>query len=178
MRGCVLRALTRTWLAHRPRCRCHPVGRTHTATVDVATDNNDLTTPTYRSARHSESLPHAHPTFLTKYRPPVFTDAMLTFTKNTMRGVCADLDTELIEANGEADHVRLLAANPPTLAICAVVQRLKGRTADAVRPEHTGVCDRARIRGQLWSPSHFTVPCRGAPLSIINQHIDRQARPH
>lgn len=37
-----------------------------------------MTTPTYRRARHSVSLLHAHLVFVTKYRRKVFTDAMLT----------------------------------------------------------------------------------------------------
>jgi putative transposase len=35
----------------------------------------------------------------------------------------------------------------------------------------------ARMRGHLWSPSYFAVSCGGAPLSIIKQYIDGQARP-
>ncbi|MDT5364746.1 MAG: REP-associated tyrosine transposase [Mycobacterium sp.] len=124
------------------------------------------------------SLLHAHLVFVTKYRRPVFTDAMLIFTEKTMHGVCvADLDAELVQFNGEADHVHLLVAYPPTLAISALAQRLKGRTAYAVRREHTGVGVRARMRGHPWSPSYFAVSCGGAPLSIIKQHIDGQARP-
>jgi len=123
------------------------------------------------------SLLHAHLVFVTKYRRPVFTDAMLIFTEKTMHGVCADLDSELVQFNGEADHVHLLVAYPPTVAISALVQRLKGRTAYAVRREYTGVCVRARMRGHLWSPSYFAVSCGGAPLSIIKQYIDGQARP-
>jgi putative transposase len=119
------------------------------------------------------SLLHAHLVFVTKYRRPVFTDAMLTFTEKTMYGVCADLDAELVQFNGEADHVHLLVAYPPTVAISALVQRLKGRTAHAVRREYTGVC----VRGHLWSPSYFAVSCAGAPLSIVKQYIDGQARP-
>jgi putative transposase len=122
-------------------------------------------------------LLHAHLVFVTKYRRPVFTDAMLTFTENTMRGVCADLDAELVEFNGEADHVHLLVDYPPTLPISVLVQRLKGRTAYAVRRALTGACVRARMRGHLWSPSYFAVCCGGAPLSIIKQYIDGQARP-
>jgi hypothetical protein len=53
----------------------------------------------------------------------------------------------------------------------------KGRTADAVRREFTGVCVRARIRGHLWSPSYVAVSCAGVPLSIIKQYIHGQARP-
>jgi putative transposase len=123
------------------------------------------------------SLLHAHLVFVTKYRRPVFTDAMLTFTENTMRGVRAELDVELVEFNGEPDHVHLLVAYPPTVAISVLVQRLKGRTAHAVRRQFTGACVRARMRGHLWSPSYFAVSCGGAPLSIIRQYIDGQAHP-
>lgn len=123
------------------------------------------------------SLLHAHLVFVTKYRRTVFTGAMLTFTENTMRGVCTDLGAELVEFNGEANHVHPLVAYPPTLAISVLAQRLKGRTACEVRREFTGACVRARMRGHLWSPSYFAVSCGGAPLSIIKQYINGQARP-
>jgi putative transposase len=55
-----------------------------------------------------------------------------------MRAVCAELDVELVEFNGEADHVHLLVAYPPTLAISVLVQQLEGRTAYAMRREYTG----------------------------------------
>lgn len=76
-----------------------------------------MTTQTYRRARHSGSLLHAHLVFVTKYRRRVFTDAMLTHYEHTMRAVCNDLNAELVEFNSQADHVHLLAAYPPTLAI-------------------------------------------------------------
>jgi putative transposase len=53
---------------------------------------------------------HAHLVFATKYRRRVFTDTMLTFCENTTRAVCGDLDVELVELNGEADHVHLLVS--------------------------------------------------------------------
>lgn len=123
------------------------------------------------------SLLNAHLVFVTKYRRRLFTGQILTFAEHTMRAVCAELDAELVEFNGEPDHVHLLVAYPPTLAISVLVQRLKGRTAYAVRREFTGVCVRARMRGHLWSPSYFAVSCGGAPLSIIKQYIDGQTRP-
>ena len=123
------------------------------------------------------SLLYTHPVFVTKHRRPLFTDAMLTFADTTMRAVCAELDVELDEFNGETDHVHLQVAYPPTLAISALVQRLKGRTAYPVRRELTGECVRPRMRGHLWSPSYFAVSCGGAPLSIVKQYIDDQNRP-
>jgi putative transposase len=59
----------------------------------------------------------------------VFADEMPTFAENTMRATCAELDTELVEFNGDTDHVNLPVQYPPTLAISTLVQRLKGHTA-------------------------------------------------
>ena len=92
-----------------------------------------------------------------------------------MRTVCAELDVELVEFNGEADHVHLLVAYPPTLAISVLVQRLKGRTAYAVRREFTGACVRARMRGHLWSrptsPSPAAAhPCRSSSSTSTDKH--------
>jgi hypothetical protein len=42
---------------------------------------------------------------------------MLTFAEATVRAVCADLNVALVEFNGGADHVHLLVAHPPTLAL-------------------------------------------------------------
>jgi putative transposase len=65
---------------------------------------------------------HAHLVFVTKYRRAEFTDDMLTFAENTVRAACAELDAELVEFNGETDHVHLLVQYPPALAISTLVQ--------------------------------------------------------
>ena len=92
-----------------------------------------------------------------------------------MRTVCADLDVELVRFNGEADYVHLLVHYPPTSAISTQVRRLKGDTVYAERPEQTGSCVRARMRGHPGPRSYFAVSCKGAPLSIIKHYIDGQA---
>lgn len=102
---------------------------------------------------------------------------MLAFSEHTMRGAYDELGADPVEFTGEADHVHLLGAYPPTPANSTLAQRLKGRTAYAFRREFTGACVRARMRGRLWSPSCFAVSCGGAPLSIIKQYINGQARP-
>jgi putative transposase len=57
-------------------------------------------------------------------------------------------------------------AYPPTLAISIVVQHGKGRAAHTVRREFAGA----------WPPSYFALSRGGAPMSIIKQYIDGQAR--
>jgi REP-associated tyrosine transposase len=77
--------------------------------------------PAYRRARQSVLLLQAHLVFMTQYRRPVFTDVMPAFCEHTMHVVCAEFDAELVEFNGEADHVQLLVAYPPTLAISTLM---------------------------------------------------------
>jgi putative transposase len=124
------------------------------------------------------SLRHAHLVFVTKYRRPVFTDEMLTFCENTMRAVCTELDVELVEFNGESDHVHLLVAYPPALAIATLVQRLKGRTAYAVRREYTGRCVRrpacADTSGRRPTPRS---PAEAHRCRSSSKYIDGQAHP-
>ncbi|WP_264916296.1 IS200/IS605 family transposase [Mycobacterium kiyosense] len=132
---------------------------------------------TYRRGGHSVSALWVHLVFVTKYRRRILDSAMLDFCQHTMSGVCTDLGAELVEFNGEPEHVHLLVAYPPTLAISTLVRRLKGRSSYAVRREYTGTCVRARMRSHLWSPSYFAASAAGAPLSVIKRYIENQNRP-
>lgn len=135
------------------------------------------TRPDYRRSGHSVSLLYAHLVFVTKYRRRVFDNAMLTDCETTLREVCHALGGELVEFNGEPDHVHLLVRYPPLLPISELARRLKGATARRMRQDYTGRCNRARMRGHFWTPSYFAVSAGGAPLSIIKQYIENQARP-
>lgn len=61
-----------------------------------------------RRGRHVVYNLHAHLVFVTKYRREVFNDDMLTRCEEIMRNVCTDFGADLIEFNGEEDHVHLL----------------------------------------------------------------------
>ena len=76
---------------------------------------------------------------------------MLTFCEHLMRSVCADLDAELREFNGETDHVHLLAHYPPSLAAVGAGQPAQRRIrlagcASSTPPRSGNTCE-ARISG-------------------------------
>ena len=123
------------------------------------------------------SLLRAHLVFVTKYRHPVFTDAMLAYCEHTMRGVCADLDVELVEFNGETDHVHLLAHYPPSLALSVLVNRLKGVSARRLRQQYPTEIRKYLWGAHFWSPSYFAASCGGALLTVIKRYIKQQQRP-
>ena len=56
---------------------------------------------------------HVHVVFVTKFRHRVFTNAHLRRMEEIMRSVCTDFECELVEFNGEDNHVHLLVNFPP-----------------------------------------------------------------
>ncbi len=131
----------------------------------------------YRRGRSVVTALHVHLVFVTKYRRGVLNDDMLTLCESTMRSVCDDFEAQLVEFNGEEDHVHLLVEYPPKIAISKLVNSLKGVSARRLRFEFTGQVNRHSMNGHLWSPSYFAASCGGAPISIIRQYIEQQQRP-
>ena len=79
---------------------------------------------------------HVHLVFVTKYRRPVFSNEMLASCEQLMRGVCNNLDAERREFNGQTDHVDLLVRYPPSVALSAVANRLKGVSSRRLRQQY------------------------------------------
>ena len=70
-----------------------------------------------QSTRHAKYLLHAHLVFTPKYRKKIFTKAHLDLMKEVFDRVCEEMDAELVEFDGERDHVHLLALYPPRAAL-------------------------------------------------------------
>lgn len=119
---------------------------------------------------------HVHLVFVTKYRRRVFTAAMLDDMRDIFASVCADFEAELVEMDGEDDHVHLLVDYPPKVAVSALVNSLKGVSSRLMRLRHPDLV-RRYWKGVLWSPSYFAASCGGAPISIIRQYIEQQQTP-
>jgi putative transposase len=87
--------------------------------------------------------------------------------------VGADFGAELVEMDGEADHVHLLVAYPPQVAVARLVNSLRGVSARRLRQRH-----RVRThREHLWSPSYFAASAGGAPLETLRASIRQQRTP-
>ncbi|AKX49180.1 cytosine methyltransferase [Thiopseudomonas alkaliphila] len=133
---------------------------------------------TYRTGRHCVFELHAHLVFITKYRGAVFADNHLRSLESIFRSVCTDFETELVEFNGEADHVHLLVNFPPKVSVSKLVNSLKGVSSRRLKLLHPELVKLAYMKNALWSPSYYAGSVGGAPISVIRQYIEQQARPH
>ncbi|MER5622784.1 IS200/IS605 family transposase [Streptosporangium sp. NPDC002544] len=133
--------------------------------------------PDIRRGRSVVCTLHAHLVFIPRYRRGVFTDEVLRRCEDVMIEVCDGFGAELVEFNGEEDHVHLLVHYPPKVALSTLVNSLKGVSARLLRKEYPAHIGKYLWGGHFWSPSYFAASCGGAPLSTTKEYIEHQKRP-
>jgi putative transposase len=136
-------------------------------------DYNDI-----RHGRNCVFLMHTHLVFVTKYRRGVFTKEILDDLREIFSDVCTNFEAELVEFDGEDDHVHLLVNYPPKVAVSNLVNSLKGVSSRLIRKKKYPTISKKLWGGALWSPSYFAGSCGGAPISIIRQYIEQQKTPN
>lgn len=111
---------------------------------------------------------------MTKYRQKVLTADSLALIKTACESVASKMCFQVLEFNGEPDHVHLLIEYPPKLAISQIVNSLKGvssrRYGQEGLPKPYG-------KKSLWTPAHFAASVGGAPLEVLKQYIQGQEKP-
>jgi putative transposase len=83
---------------------------------------------------------------------------------------------ELLEFNGEADHLHLLVSIPPKVAPADLVNNLKTVTSRLIRKEFGDYLERFYRKPVFWSRSYCIITCGGAPLSVLKQYIEQQGK--
>jgi putative transposase len=86
-----------------------------------------------RTGRSCVFILHVHLVFVTKYRRKVFSKQILTDLKAIFEDICNDFESQLVEFEGEGDHVHLLVNYPPKVAISKLVNSLKGVSSRLIR---------------------------------------------
>lgn len=130
-----------------------------------------------RTGRHVVFNLHVHLVFVTKYRRKVFTKEILDDMRGVFESVCHDFEAELVEFDGEDNHVHLLVNYPPKVSISKLVNSLKGVSSRMIRKKNYSGIREKLWNGALWSPSYFAGSCGGAPITIIRQYIEQQNTP-
>lgn len=127
-----------------------------------------------RKERHSISSLKIHLVCVTKYRRSVFTSESLGLIETSFNEVAKKMDFQILEFNGESDHIHSLLEFPPKLSISQIVNALKGvssrRYGQAGYPKPYG-------KEALWSPSYFVSSVGGAPIEVLKKYIQNQEKP-
>jgi len=112
----------------------------------------------------------------TKYRYRVSDGDAANRLRAIFSKVSIDFGAELVEMDGQDNHVHLLVDYPPKHSISASMNSLKGVSSRMLRLERPDLL-RRYWKGVLWSPSYFAASCGGAPIGILKAYLEQQKTP-
>ena len=131
-------------------------------------------TTSLRKERHSVSDLKIHLVCVTKYRRSILSVESLAVIEKSFAEVAKKMDFQVLEFNGESDHIHALIEYAPKLSISQIVNSLKGvssrRYGQAGYPKPYG-------KDALWSPSYLVSSVGGAPLEVLKKYIQSREKP-
>ena len=128
----------------------------------------------YRRERHSVTDLKVHLVCVTKYRDEEFSKEELALLEKVFNDVAEKMNMQLLEMNGEQEHIHAVIEYPPKLSVSKIVNALKG--VSSRRYGQAGF-KKPRNGKALWSPSYFAVSVGGAPIEVLIEYIKNQSRP-
>ena len=132
------------------------------------------TKTTLNALSHSVYNLNYHLVIVTKYRRKVITQPILADLQEIFSNICVSWRCELLEFNGEPDHVHLLISAHPNLKLSDLVNNLKTASSRRIRRKHKARVSKFYWKPVFWHRSYCLISAGGAPLSILKQYIEQQ----
>lgn len=118
-----------------------------------------------------------HLVLVTKYRRKVITKEMLTRLQTIFSEQCESWSVELVEFNGETDHVHLLIDAHPAMDLSKFINSIKTVSSRLIRKEFKNHVDQFYWKPYFWTRAYCLLTTGGAPIEIIKAYIQNQDSP-
>jgi putative transposase len=115
--------------------------------------------------------------FITNYRKKVITKDILEDLKQIFSRLCNNAKSDLLEFNGETDHVHLLVDISPDIAPSKLVNTLKTISSRMIRKKYQEYLKPFYWKPVFWTGAYFVTSSGGAPLEVLKQYIENQDSP-
>jgi putative transposase len=127
----------------------------------------------YRKTSHSTYDIKYHLVWITKYRKPAITGQIASRTRELIRQVCQENDTEILTGHVSKDHIHLLVSAPPHLSVSKLVQYIKGYSSRKLQKEYKEI--NKQFWGQhLWARGYFAASTGNVTDEVIAEYIRTQ----
>ena len=130
-----------------------------------------------KSYSRSVSSLIAHLVFVTKHRKKVMTATVLSRMVEIIHATCLKWNCEVIEVNGEVDHIHLLFGYYPQMQISKFINNLKTVTSRLIRKEFGEEVNSYYRNTAFWSESYFIASCGGVTIEKLKAYVQSQDVP-
>ena len=119
-----------------------------------------------------------HLVLVSKYRKKCFTSEILSRLHVILEDLCDKWSVDLIEFNGEDDHVHLLLSLHPSVMPSQLINNLKTVTSRLLRKEYSEHFQQFYWKKPgIWTRAYCLLSVGGAPLDVLKKYIQDQERP-
>ena len=115
--------------------------------------------------------------FVTKYRRQVINAEMLLELEQVFQSVLKAWNCQLIEFNGESDHVHLLVSFPPQKRLSDLVGNLKATASKAMWKKFEPQLSQVYYKKVFWTASYFIASCGGVSVDTLKEYVQNQDSP-
>ena len=119
----------------------------------------------------------AHIVFVTKYRKKLINQALLTRLNEIFAATCSKWECELLEFNGEVDHVHLLIRYHPQVELSKFIANLKTVSSRLIRKDFTAYLAGYYRNPVFWTGSYFVASCGGVTVEQLKIYVEKQSSP-
>lgn len=136
-----------------------------------------MTSTIYNKSRRATFNLTVHIIFVTKYRRKVLTKAMLESLEFYFLDILKRWDCQLLEFNGERDHIHMLVSLKPDKRISDLIANLKSTSCKNLWRDYPELSRTYWGKKVLWLPSYFVASCGGVTIEQLEKYVQKQNRP-
>ena len=97
--------------------------------------------------------------------------------ESILKKIAFKQECQIVEFNGERDHVHLILKCPPKVSISKAVNSLKGASSRVLRSRKYPEIKSKLWGKHFWSPSYFVSSIGGVTIEEIRKYVENQERP-
>jgi putative transposase len=132
----------------------------------------------YKKNRHSCYKLVYHLVVVTKYRHKVINKELFSRLKDITTNIFEEKwGCEVLEFNGESDHLHIIFEAPPQVQPSKLVNNFKTVSSRLIRKEFEKYIAKFYWKPYFWSNSYLLLTSGGATIEVIKRYIESQSTP-
>ena len=121
---------------------------------------------------------NAHVVLVVKYRRKAIDAQILKRLEEIFRDTLAKWESQLVEFNGEEDHVHLLIDYKPDIPLSTLIGNLKTVSSRLIRKEFPWLAKKYFYnKPYFWTGAYFVASCGGITVEQLKQYVENQNQP-
>ncbi|MBD2394987.1 IS200/IS605 family transposase [Cyanobacterium aponinum FACHB-4101] len=120
----------------------------------------------------------AHVVLVTKYRKKAISEKILLRLKEIFTETLIKWECDLVEFNGESDHVHLLIDYKPDISLSKLIANLKTVSSRLIRRDFPELASKYfDNKPYFWTGTYFVTSCGGVTVSQLKKYVETQKTP-